>query len=728
MGVNGMTLRRSWKVGRSPGAREANQAVPSKIRGLVAGAFPSVARRQEFGKTRQSRQSSLHFLREWTLVARTLTEHSENFRPDLQGLRAVAIVLVILAHAGLKVAPGGFVGVDVFLVLSGYLITGLLFRELAQDGRIVLTSFYARRLKRLLPAMICMLVATSGVAFWLLSGVEARAQLASAPFAATWTSNLYFSFITLDYFDELATRDLFLHTWSLGVEEQFYLIWPVLLLILFRIGKLLPTSQDNGRRLMVFGLGTACVASLALSLYWTDNRPQAAFYMMPSRIWQLSLGALVCLTFQTGSSGWTSRCLSRFPRHFLLGSGLLMILGSAAGLSPDLAYPGFWALLPSFGAALVIVSGHALPKGHQGLLARPILVWLGDRSYSLYLWHWPVFVLGFSLGLQGQLVPTLGLILVSLVAAILSFRWIELPFWKGRWSHAGTLGILLPGLLVMATVVIALDQGLRQLPQADAASEISNKWRTDSPVIYGMSCDAWYANAHVEPCVLGSKTATKTVVLLGDSIGTQWFSILPEIFPEPAWRIVVLTKSSCAMVDEDYYYQPLGKTYQVCTDWRNAVLDELDRILPEVLIMGSTMDYRFTETQWVEGSSRIFDRVSKAARTVFVIPGTPGLGFDGPGCLARHLLPDGRIDRGPCLARHRLQHIASITNSLGVAAGRFANVHLLDLNDLVCPGGICSAVSDQGVVVFRDSHHLTDSFVRAQIPFVRERLKRFAVP
>lgn len=181
------------------------------------------------------------------------------------------------------------------------------------------------------------------------------------------------------------------------------------------------------------------------------------------------------------------------------------------------------------------------------------------------------------------------------------------------------------------------------------------------------------------------------------------------------------------MVDEDYHYQPIGKIYQVCTDWRNAVLDELDKIKPDVLIVGSSSTYRFSETQWLEGSSRILQRLGKAAKTVFVIPGTPGLGFDGPGCLSRQLSPEGRLERGPCLARHRLKHIAPVTRSLDMAASRFPNVHLLDLNDLVCPGGICSAVSDEGVVVFRDSHHLTDSFVKTRVPFIRERLKRFDI-
>ncbi len=211
-------------------------------------------------------------------------------------------------------------------------------------------------------------------------------------------------------------------------------------------------------------------------------------------------------------------------------------------------------------------------------------------------------------------------------------------------SHAEPLRILLVSLLIMASVILALYHGgLRQLPQPVATADISNQWRRDVPVIYRMPCDAWYSHARVEPCVFGTETAKRTVVLLGDSIGVQWFSMIPEIYPESHWRTVVLTKSSCAMVDEDYFYQRIGQIYQVCTNWRNAVLEKLDTLKPEVLIMGSAATYDFSQIQWVEGSSRILERLSKAAGLVFVIPETPSLGFDGPGCISRHLSPEGRI-------------------------------------------------------------------------------------
>ena len=152
------------------------------------------------------------------------------FRPDLQGLRAVAVLLVIFAHAGIPPFGGGFIGVDVFFVLSGYLISALLVREFHDTGRIQLASFYARRLRRLLPALLVVIISTVLAASLLLPSREALGMLASTPYAASWSSNLFFAFRDYDYFDEAATRDLFLHTWSLGVEEQFYLVWPLVLL------------------------------------------------------------------------------------------------------------------------------------------------------------------------------------------------------------------------------------------------------------------------------------------------------------------------------------------------------------------------------------------------------------------------------------------------------------------------------------------------------------------
>lgn len=243
-----------------------------------------------------------------------------------------------------------------------------------------------------------------------------------------------------------------------------------------------------------------------------------------------------------------------------------------------------------------------------------------------------------------------------------------------------------------------------------------------------MPCAAWYRHARVEPCVFGNDEATRTVVLLGDSIGAQWFSAVPAIFPAPEWLTVVLTKSACPLVDEEYFYARIGQPYTVCTEWRNAVLDDIETHKPDVVIAGSYSPYPFSENQWVEGSARVFERLAATAGTVLVVPGTPSLSFDGPGCVARNLSANGEIKRTACIAADRVPIVAPVTRYLERAAARFDNVHLLDLNDLVCPGGVCSAIDEDGVVVFRDSQHLTDSFVRANIPEILRRIEALGAP
>jgi len=644
------------------------------------------------------------------------------FRPDLQGLRAIAILLVIAAHAGMTFLQGGFVGVDVFFVLSGYLISGLLFRELHRSSRISFSRFYARRLKRLLPALIVMICVVFALALWLLSSVEARAQLISSPYAATWTSNLFFAFSQAGYFDELAAKDLFVHTWSLGVEEQFYLFWPLLFSMLFMLGRKKWTPGNVDLHFFVFPLSVILILSLCLSLYLTWSHPQQAFYQMPSRIWQFSLGALVFLYFENhGARGRVDgEPGNPWQAALMLPLGLLLIAGSALGLSEHVPYPGYWAIFPSLGAALVIASGCQASSRHLNVLGHPMLVWIGDRSYSLYLWHWPVLILGASLGLQHKISASMGLVLFTFLAAIVSYRLVELPFWKGRFSHVRPRMILAFGVLVMVIAVALLTYGLNRLPKTSVTSDMSNRWRFDLPVVYSMDCDSWFRDDKVQACLFGPKDAKKTVVMLGDSVALQWFSFVPKIFSQPEWRVVVLTKSSCPMVDEDYFYPRIGKVFELCNSWRNKVLSALVPLHPDVVVVGNAATYDFSDEAWVDGSKRVMEKLSKAAKKVYVIPGTPTLGFDGPGCVARHMSANGFLDKSACAATDRMKRPSEITTILKQATSGLGNVQVIDLNTIVCPHGQCNAASEDGLVVFRDSQHLTDTFVKARVPQIRE--------
>ena len=619
----------------------------------------------------------------------------------------MAVSLVVLAHAEVPGFAGGFIGVDVFFVLSGYLISAMLFAEHAHSGRIAMARFYARRLRRLLPALLAMMAFTTAAATWLLSQDEARAMLASTPFAASWTSNLFFALRTLDYFDELGARDLFLHTWSLGVEEQFYLIWPPLL------GAVLWLSTRGVRPLAA--LAALTLLGMLACVVWTQLAPIHAFYLMPARIWQFALGA--CVFFACGRE---HRQLGRQTAAIALGCGLTAIVASALLFDTSTPYPGPNALAPSIGAALVIAAGTA---GLRNPLADARLVWIGDRSYSIYLWHWPVLTLGAALGFDHQAAETGALLLVTLLLAMLTYRLIELPFWKGRLSHLAPRPVMLTGLLA---ITIAFAGSLHALwvpsagerPKRDLVLDI----RLDMPLIYRMGCDSWTGSAELLPCVFGEKETSRTVVFIGDSIGAQWFSAFPTLFPPPQWRIVVLTKSACPIVDEDIFYKRIGGIFEICSQWRADAIDTIVAQRPDAVIIGSGNSSALDATQWTEGSRRIFARLAPHVGHILVLAGTPHLGMDGPGCLARARKQEHFPLIEACRGKPASEKASRIAGYLREAARGLPNVTVFDPTSLVCPDSRCSAITAQGVPVFRDNQHLTDRFVRAKAEQLRAAL------
>jgi len=634
-------------------------------------------------------------------------------RHDIQGLRAVAIALVVSAHAGVPLLAGGFVGVDVFFVLSGYLITDLLMAEHRATGSISLAKFYARRLRRLLPALLAVVGLTLVSAAVVLTSHEATVMSGSALYAVSWTSNLYFALSAMDYFAALQERDLFLHTWSLGVEEQFYLMWPLLILAL---APRLRWQEWRGW-LAVFAL--LFVASLALSVLAATRDPMWAFYMMPTRVWQFSLGGIVAL-----GGGRTAP----LPGRRMLGAvGFALILGSAVLLPPQA--PGYWLLFPSIGAALVIADGQAAPLSPVSrLLAHPLAGWVGDRSYSWYLWHWPVLTTGFTIGVHGFWAVA-GLVAASLALADQTHRWVERPLWKGTWvrSTPPRVTILASGLAVLVMI-----NAVYRFPDFLPAETLSpdeiqaRAARRDAPALYSRDCDAFNQSASVSPCIFGSERARGTVVLLGDSIGVQWFPVVTELFKAPEWRTVVLTKSACPMVDKDFFYKKIRAVYHVCTQWRGAVLDYLDQARPDVIILGSSAEYEFSPGDWVDGSARVLGRLSAAAGRVWVVAGTPGLSFDGPSCLEHNAL--ARRRRSAPQARACVDEVAdgratAVAGYLQEAARKFRNVELLDLNDAVCPRGLCAARAPGGAVVFRDDAHLTATYALSLAASFDERMR-----
>jgi hypothetical protein len=361
------------------------------------------------------------------------------------------------------------------------------------------------------------------------------------------------------------------------------------------------------------------------------------------------------------------------------------------------------------------------------LLCHPVLIWIGDRSYSWYLWHWPVLMLGFSCGMQSSFTKTIGLVALSMLLAIFSYRWVELPFWKGGLSRVAPTRTILLSILAISTVLAATLHFLNYLSEDQRKSivPIFSGHRSDLPTIYAHGCDSWATNSDIKPCIIGNANAKKTVVLIGDSIGAQWVSLFPAIFNSPEWRTIVLTKSACAMVDEEYFYSGIGKIYTICTEWRNKSLKYLSSLRPDIIFVGSAATYEFSESQWIGGSSRVLADLSSVAGHVIVVAGTPSLSFNGPGCLERHTNSVTKSDM--CRESLLTTQAEDVARYLQIAIQKFSNVHLLNLNDLVCPGGVCSAQTPTGLVVFRDSQHLTNTFVRAQVWVVAKRIEKLGL-
>ncbi len=313
-----------------------------------------------------------------------MVEGGSGFRPDIEGLRAVSVLLVLVYHAGVARVKGGFVGVDVFFVISGFLITGLLVRELESTGRISLLGFYARRAKRLLPATALVLVATAA-ATWAFLPLTDRATFATDIFsAAFYVVNWRLADRSVDYLAEDVGPSPVQHFWSLAVEEQFYIVWPLLLaLAAWIFGR----RGGVGRTRLAFALAFVAVPSFVWSLRLTSRDSATAFFVTTTRLWELAVGAAVAI----GERRWSA--LSRPVAVGLGWAGLVAIACSAFLFREGARWPGFGALLPTLGAAAVIVAGHVpTTAGAARFLSLSPMVWIGGLSYSLYLWHWPLLV------------------------------------------------------------------------------------------------------------------------------------------------------------------------------------------------------------------------------------------------------------------------------------------------------------------------------------------------
>lgn len=694
------------------------------------------------------------------------------FRPDIEGLRAVAVVAVVLFHAATPGITGGYVGVDVFFVISGFLITGLLWREVSNTGTVRLRSFYGARARRLLPASAVVGVITMIASLLLLPPLRVSTVLQDGIASALYVSNFRFMQQGVDYFAPHSFPSPFLHYWSLGVEEQFYLLWaPLILGVTWLVRRRKKTGGSVSRRPYLVALALVAVGSFALSLVTTYLAPAAAFYPVTTRAWQLALGGLVALT----AGYWR-----RLPRHVaaVIGwIGLGMIVLACIWFTARTLFPGTAALLPTVGAILVIGAGCATPaQGCGHFLGWSPMQAIGRISYSWYLWHWPVLifaplVVGQSLGLPGRLAAAL----LSAGLAWLTMRYLENPLrfspairnspWRSlalggvATAIAVCVGLTLlqmiptpvgrgapvapprfvtaappPAGSPMTAYDAAVQQAFAEVQAALAASASLTVVPSNlEPPLAGMverpgfpadGCLRNLSQSGQPECAKGDVTSATTVALVGDSHAHMWAPGFERAATDRHWRLETMAKAGCPLMDlynHNSLYRDLNERSSHCEQWRGEIMNRLRTERPRLVVLDAWRGYGFDETSpqsagyaaydpaWIESLTRLVQQLRAMGSAVLVLGPNPLSNTSIPICLSGHL--DDVMACTPVRAAAvNTSGIAAESAATQTGGGQYA-----DVTDLFCTANRCPVIVGN-TLVYKDSNHITTEYSRLMAP------------
>lgn len=592
------------------------------------------------------------------------------FRPDVEGLRAVAVLLVVLYHANMPGLSGGYVGVDVFFVISGYVITGLLLRERTSTGLTSLLAFYGRRVRRILPAATLVTVTTVIVTYAVLGVVYGNPTAVAAQWTAVFLANFHFAATGTDYLTATLPPSPLQNFWSLAVEEQFYLVYPAVFLLAASL-RLTVSLRTRLAALLV----PIIAFSLLVSVVQTPSSPSSAFFSPVTRAWELALGALVAVA---------TPALLRLPRATaaaLTWAGAAAIGFSAVAYTSATSYPGSAVVVPVLGTALVIAGGTPVPRlGVESALAWAPIQWLGRLSYSLYLWHWPILIIAAeSAGRSGlPFHRAAGWLALTLVVAYATYRLVENParharvLARSRWLTLGIGAVLVTVSLAVATVGLAMHRSpvrvgtgaattaVVPLPPGQvtalvaAAPDINTLPADLTPTLTGVSSDwggppapCWpgYAEASVPACVYGDPKGTRTLVLYGDSHGAMWFDVVDLIAAISHWRLVILTKGDCPVVDLPFRSPPgapgPGGAFTACAGWHSFAVQRIRDVHPDLVMItqfpeDSPENRPYSAARWETATTAAIRQLPVPGDRVIVLGNIPSDPHGGPACLSRH--------------------------------------------------------------------------------------------
>ena len=640
------------------------------------------------------------------------------WRPEIQGLRGVAVALVVGFHLWPTVLPGGYVGVDVFFVISGFLITDLLARLATAGDHAWLISFYSRRVRRLLPAAILALLVTLAGTLVFLSKARWEETAIQVEASALYVQNWRLALQAVDYLGAAEAPSPVQHYWSLSIEEQFYIVWPLLMAASIWLARRLGRPPKG---VLLVALAVVFAGSLMASVVVTRADPAWAYFVTHTRLWELALGGLLALAGERFSptAPW---------RLAMTAAGIGGIVISAFLFSASTPFPGLHALLPTLGAVLVIAAGNIGLGRFRGFDVA-ILRYVGDRSYSIYLWHWPLIVFYTAHRPAVGVLAGLGLMALTLGISELSYRYVEQryrrPQGRTEWrplaygsaaiavcvAASGGLGYALdrqgvdisligtpnyPGPAALLANAVVPD-GVELLPAL-------GKLKRDMPVVYRLKCHQEQDSTEPVGCQLGDPQGGRTIVVTGDSHAAQWVPAIDKIARDHKWKLVTFTKAACpftrAAVTDN------GKPYQACAQWRDNVLAEIGKLRPDLMFTSQSRYSDTPEPAMIEGLRGIWSELNGAGVKIIAIRNTPFVKFDPGDCLAAN--PDKCVT-----ARKQVE----ASNVFALAAAPLPGVRVVDMNDALCAKETCAAVVGN-IIVWRDYHHMTATYALALAPYL----------
>ncbi|GAA3760316.1 peptidoglycan/LPS O-acetylase OafA/YrhL [Spinactinospora alkalitolerans] len=655
------------------------------------------------------------------------------YRPEIQGLRAVAVLLVAAYHIWLGRVSGG---VDVFLLLTGFLITGSLVRAVERRGRVGFTAFWARLLGRLTPPAALVLLGTLvATALWLPQS-RWRDVIAETVATALYHENWYLAANAVDYLARDSDLSPLQHFWSLSIQWQFYLLWPVLI----ALAALVARRRGWGLRPVVLAaLGAVAGVSFAYSVRITGTDQAWAYFDTGARLWEPALGGALAIVLP-------HLRLPRAPRVAMGWLGLAALVSCGILLQVSTMFPGWIALWPTGAAVLVVVAGTTGSRfGADRLLTWRPLHYIGDISYALYLWHWPVLVVYLGVA-DRQVASPLGgccVLAVSLALAAATKWLVEggvQRFVRTRsaplWSVAVAVVCLLPVFTAAGGWSVHLDR--QELHRRELASDPGNYPGAavlaadfagpvpDVPVLPAPAdadgdqgenkepggCHDMFEATTADPCVDGPADAERTVALIGHSHIAHWYPAMREAAERNGWRLITMTKDACHFTTGPWHR---GRDdYPECEAWNADVMAGLAEDPPDVVVTHATRSSIGNGEQVLEGYEERWAELAALGSRVVALRDTPRMGFDAPECVARN-----GADSPECETEFTLS-LAQEPPYERLSAASEAT--FIDLDDYVCPDGRCRSVIGN-VLVYYDESHMTGTFSRTLAPALETELK-----